>query len=146
MNSWESEGEYEVKAKAKDIFGEESEWSPYPLTVVIGEEEPVKPEIKVTLKRGLGRKIRIDIENTGEVDVNDIAWNLTVKRRGIIKRTILQNNGTNDTLGVGLTHTVERSLFGLGLITVTVNVTAQDIDPIEITTKGFILLRFIRLR
>ncbi len=71
---------------------------------------------------------------------------LTVKRRGIIKRTILQVNDINDTLGVGLTHTVERSPFGLGLITVTVNVTAADIDPIEITTKGFIFLRFIRLR
>ena len=34
-NSWNTIGEYEVKAKAKDTFGAESDWSPYPLIVEI---------------------------------------------------------------------------------------------------------------
>lgn len=145
-NSWESEGEYIVKAKAKDTFEEESEWSHYPLTVVIEEEEPLEPELEVTIKRGFGRKISVDIENTGEIDVNDITWNLTVSRRGLFKRTLLATNGSISTLGVGLTETIEGSPFGLGLITVTVDVEAPGLNPIQKTAKGFIFLRFVRVK
>jgi len=145
-NSWDTAGEYKVKAKAKDSFGKESEWSYYPLIVKIEEEEPEKPELEVTIKRGFSRSISVYIENTGEVDADDITWNLTITKRGLLKRTILKTNGTIPTLGVGLTETVEESPFGFGLITVTVEVTAPDIDPIQKTAKGFIFLRFVRLR
>lgn len=111
------------------------------------EEEPKEPSLEVSIKKGLCRKLKVNIENTGDVEINDIKWNITVNRRGVIKRILFQDIGNILTLENGSKETVVSNLFfGFGLITVTVNVTASGIDPIEITGKGFIILRFIRLR
>lgn len=109
------------------------------------EEEPEEPSLGVSIKRGLCRKIKVNIENTGEVDINNIEWNITVTRR-VLKKTIFQDIGNIIMLENGSKETVSNSLFGFGFITVTVNVTAPGMDPIEKTVKGFIILRFIRLR
>jgi len=116
------------------------------VSIFIKKEEPKEPLLKVTIKRGLSRSIKIDIENIGEVDINDIKWNLTVTRRGLIKRTLLDKNGTISFLEIGSKETVNNRLFGFGLITVKLNVTAPGIEPFEETVKGFIILRFVRLR
>ena len=110
------------------------------------DEAAIEPELKVTIKRGLRRTIRVVIENTGSINVNDITWNIKVSRRGIIKRTILNQNGNISTLGVGSKETIVKRPFGFGLIKVIINVNAPGIEPIEKIVKGFIFLRFIRLR
>ncbi|MCK4902460.1 MAG: PKD domain-containing protein, partial [Thermoplasmatales archaeon] len=146
-HTWTSKGTYIIQAKAKDTFGEESDWSD-PLTVEI--VEPGTPKLSVKIKRGgLRREISLDIENTGDVDVNDITWNITVTRRGLIKKTLLQCNGTISALEPGSKETVTKSPFGISLITVTVEIDApgiDHIDPISATVKGFLILRFVRLR
>ena len=116
------------------------------VAIYIQEVEPVELELRVAIKRGLGRSIKVTIENTGDSDVNDITWNLTVTRRGIIKRTLSDKNDNISTLGVGKKETVQGKPFGFGLITVKMKVTAPGLEPIEITAKGFIFLRFVRLR
>lgn len=144
-HAWSSEGDYEVKAKAKDDNeSDESNWGNI-LTVNITPAK--KPALDVTIKRGLGRSVSVNIKNTGEIDVNDIAWNLTVSRRGIFKRTLWEDNDSIPSLGTGVTETIGGSPFGIGLITVTVNVSAPGIDPIIVKpAKGFIFLRFVWVR
>ena len=102
-------------------------------------------ELKVNIKRGLGRFIKVSIENTGNVDINDLTWTITVNRRGIIKRPRV-TNGNFSILESEQKETIRAKPFGFGLITVKVNVTAPGIEPIEITAKGFIFIRFVRLR
>jgi hypothetical protein len=103
-------------------------------------------DLKVTIKRGLGRSIHVDIENVESENISDITWNIIVTRRGLFKRTILNIAGNISTLEEGLTETVFGHPFGFGFIKVTVNVTALGMDPIDKTVKGFVFLRFVRLR
>jgi hypothetical protein len=116
------------------------------VSIYIGDEEPVEPLLKVTIKRGLGRSIKVNIENNGDIDINNISWTLTITRRGLIKKTLLEKNGTIPSIDSDSAETLTERPFGFGFITVKVHVTAPGIDPIETTAKGFIILRFVRLR
>ena len=116
------------------------------VSIFIKKEEPKELSLEVSIKRGLCRSIKINIENIGDSDINNIKWNLTVTRRGLIKKQLLQDNDTILKLENGTKETVGSRLFGFGMITVTVNVTAPGMESIEKTVKGFVILRFIRLR
>jgi hypothetical protein len=76
-NSWDHEGEYEVKAKAKDTVGEESGWSFFPLLVIIEYEPIVEIDFKTNKKIFIG-KVCADIKNTGEAPVNYVDWEIGV--------------------------------------------------------------------
>jgi parallel beta-helix repeat protein len=104
------------------------------------------PKLNIAIKRGLRRSIQVEIENIGSVNVSNIIWNVIVIRRGFIKRNILNISGNISTLKKGLSENIFDRAFGCGFIKVTVNISASGIDPIKITKKGFIFLRFIRLR
>jgi hypothetical protein len=116
------------------------------VSIFVKEEEPSISDFTVSIKRGLCRYIKVNIENTGDVDLNNITWNITVTRRGLIKRTLIDENGTIPTIEAGLEETISKRLFGFGFIIVNVNVTAPGMEPIEETAKGFVIFRFIRLR
>ena len=128
-----------------DIFSNGGNGSVF-VSIFINEEEPTEPALKISIKRGLCRSIKLKIENTGDVELNNITWNITVNRRGLIKKTLLNLNGTIQSLEIGGLETVIERLFGFGFISVNVNVRADGFDPFEETLKGFIILRFIRLR
>ena len=103
-------------------------------------------ELKISIKRGLRRSVKVIIENIGLVDANDLTWNINVTRRGFFKRTVLDISGNISILEKGVSEIVFDRPFGFGFIKFTVNVSAPGMDPIEKTVKGFIFLRFIRLR
>ena len=70
-------------------------------------------------------------------------------KKGLIKKTLLQCNGTISALEPGSKETVTKSLSGISWITVAVEIDASGIDhidPISETVKGFTILRFVRLR
>lgn len=140
-HTWDSAGEFIVKAKAKDPRDEESDWG-NEITVTI-EEEPT-PDLKVCIKRGLSRGVIVTLTNKLEtVDINDIVWDLEVSKR-FLGRILYDNTGTTETLEGG--NSVEiggLTKFGFGLISVKVNVSATGIDSIIKTAKGFILFRFV---
>jgi len=106
----------------------------------------IKPELTISIKRGLRRSIRINIENIGTEIANNIKWNIIVTRRGLFKRNILNISGNISDLKEGLSETVFDRPFGFGFLKITINVTSPGMNPIEKTVKGFIFLRFIRLR
>ncbi|MCX6665834.1 MAG: PQQ-binding-like beta-propeller repeat protein [Euryarchaeota archaeon] len=65
---WKTEGEYQVRVKAKDSFGVESDWS-LPITLEINI-------LTISLLRG-GFGIHLEISNIGKRKVWYIAWNVT---------------------------------------------------------------------
>lgn len=106
----------------------------------------IEPELKISIKRGLRRSISANIENVGSENVSNINWNVIVTRRGLFKRNILDISGNILTLEEGLSEELFDRAFGFGFVKITINVTAPHMEPIEQTVKGFIFLRFIRLR
>jgi fimbrial isopeptide formation D2 family protein/uncharacterized repeat protein (TIGR01451 family) len=146
MHIWEVEDVYSVRAKSKDDpHEEESQWSLYPVEVTI---EKIPRSLDVELRLGFQRGLTFEIENTGEGEVTDINWSITVTRRGLIKRVLLDEHETIPQLDPNEDTTVKKlPKFGFWLIEVKLKVDSPDIDgPIEITAKGFIMFRFIRLR
>jgi subtilisin family serine protease len=139
-HTWSKSGIYTLKAKAKDIYGFESDWGDN-----INVEITGKTIFQVSIKRGLGRSVKVDIISKGEARIHNIAWNLTVTKR-MLGKPILQKNGIISELRSDKIVTVEGSPFGIGLISVEVNVTVPGLDTIHETAKGFIFLRFVRLR
>jgi len=138
-HTWSEKGTYIIKAKVRDYYGFHSNWSTLNIDID-------KPEIEVSIKKGLRRSIRVDIENSGTCNISNLTWNITILRRGIMRRTIFKVTGNTSSLNIGSKETVFNRPFGFGFIKVKVNVTASGMDSFEKTIKGFIFLRFIRLR
>jgi hypothetical protein len=138
-HAWKEKGTYIIKAKAKDYYGFESNWSTFKIDIN-------KPEIQVSIKRGFRRSIQVCIENIGSCNINNLTWNITILRRGIIKRPIFKLTGNSSSFEIGSKEIIFNRPFGFGFIKVTVNVTAPGMKSFEKTIKGFIFLRFIRLR
>jgi hypothetical protein len=117
----------------------------YPVEVTIYKKER---SLEAELKLGFQRGITLEIENTGEAEVNNINWSITILRRGIIKRELMHEHNTISSLDQGK-ETIIKELpkFGFWPVIVYVTVNSDDIEePIHITAKGFIMFRFIRLR
>jgi hypothetical protein len=145
-HTWEIEGEYEVRAKLKDYpHDEESIPSFYPVKVTIEEKDR---SLNAKIKLGFQRGVSFYIENTGEAELNNINWTITITRRGIIKRELLNKKNTISSLGVGEKITIkELPRFCFWPVKVKLTVESDDIVvPIEIEEKGFMMFRFIRLR
>jgi len=143
-NSWDNAGTYNVKAKAKDSsLGEESDWSFYPVIVEI--VEPPVPSLNVTIKQGISLSIGIDIENDGELDLNNIAWNITVNRIGLIQKLLWAEDDIIPTLSIGDTTTLTVSPIGFGAFNVTVKIDAPGMEQIEVYREGLIIWMIILL-
>jgi uncharacterized repeat protein (TIGR01451 family) len=144
-NVWQNVGIYNVRAKAKDEFlGEESDWSYYPAKVEI--DPPLMPSIDIIFKPGFGLSVKVNIKNTGEVDFQNVKWNLTIQRMGLFKRILWQSDDIIPYFPVGNQVTVEGNPSSLGLIMVTMRVTAPGMDPVEFSIDGYIFSRMIYLK
>lgn len=118
-----------------------------PLSVGVGDVN-----LTVSIKSGLlHRGIKITIKNTGEVDAENVTCNYSVTRRGLLNLFGINRqkskNFTYPIIENGSEETIRYTgFFGFWFIKVEVNVTADGIDPIEKTAKGFVCFRFTRLR
>lgn len=140
-NVWNESGEYTIKAKAKDIFENEGPWG----NELIVDIEFAPKNLGVSINSGLGRYIKVNIQNNEETEFYDITWDVSVEKR-ILAKQIIMNKGVIGKLKVGTTESIQVFPRGIGLITVTVKVNSPDIYEIVKTRKGFILGRFIYLR
>ncbi|MFO7676984.1 MAG: PQQ-dependent sugar dehydrogenase [Thermoplasmatota archaeon] len=88
---------------------------------------------------GLAR-IRAQISNTGETDISDIEWSISVTG-GIGRRINRTQTGVISNLASNSNEYITCSpVFGLGRITVTISV-----NTVEKTFNGFVFLFFIRV-
>ncbi len=144
--SWDTAGIYDVRVKAKDIHGAPSEWS-YPIEVNITEaEEPPEEGLDISIPMINIGGVSAILENTGELDINDITWNITVGKSGFLgSKVFAENNGTIDTLEGGNTTIVTSGKTGMlrfvllgGYVRVAAN--SPDLDePVEVTKKAYMI-------
>jgi len=107
-----------------------------------------KANLTVTILPGLHRGIKVEIKNIGEANANYVNYSLKVTtRRNILSRTLLNITGNYSEIENGTKKTIhELTKFGFCRIDVEVTVEAEGIGPITETAKGFVILRFTRLR
>jgi len=133
---WSEEGAYEIKAKAKDIFHDESEWST--LLVAMGNIPPDKPTIKGPTNGKKGEKIEYTFDTT-DLNGHDVRYYIDWGDGTNSEWTDYYNSGEEVTLN----HTW--SITGINIITAK----AKDIYDAEsewsepfavtITQKSFII-------
>ncbi len=138
---WNKAGEYTIRAKTKDIFENEGPWG----NELIVDIEFAPKNLGVSIKTGLGRYVKVNIQNNEETEFYDITWDISVEKR-ILPKQIIMNKGVIGKLKVGTTESIQVYPRGIGLITITVKVNSPDIYEIVKTQKGVILGKFIYLR
>ena len=138
-HKWEQPGEYEIKVKARDQYGLDSEWSE-PLSVTIVSEAPFFDIVKI--KGGFG-KVSATIKNIGALDAYDVNCNISVIG-GIFGFIDSFNEETYETLAVDEEKTMSTGkIFGLGKIDVTVSASSPSANSSTKTVQGFVLGPFV---
>ena len=135
---WTTAGIFEVRVKAKDVNGGESDWSdPHTIDIAEGPIMEIKP---------LGSslfKVKATIKNAGAVEATDVAWSITLDGGAFIGK---ETTGTIASIPPGGQVEVQ-SGFVLGIGATTVTVTA-DVDPGVSDFReqsGTVLLFFIKI-
>ncbi len=98
--TWNKEGEYEIKAKARDITGEESDWSEVKTISIKDFDEN---NVKIIIKTISSGQIFATIRNKGEESLSDIYWNLSATGRlfGLNKRINVSSEGNVEIIEPG---------------------------------------------
>jgi len=120
---WLNGGDYTIKAKVKDDWGVESNWS-QPFNVHMAT-----PEIEITEVKGGFGKITVNIRNTGDAPAENVPWYINVKgmvflgshTEGIIN--VLQPNE--------VASIKSKFIFGIGYVSITISV-----DGVSETVDG----------
>ncbi len=133
-HTWTGAGIYPVQVKAKDNEGAESDWSPTTQVTISA------PAIELAVAGGLV-KVSATITNTGDKEVPDINWGITVKG-GLLGLINVQSTGIVDALAAGedVTVTTTKMIFGIGKITITVTA-----DEETLTAEGIVFGPFISI-
>lgn len=133
---WSAEGTYQVKVKAKDRSGHESDWSD-PASIHL-----TAPVFVFTVT-GKPFGINATIKNNGNGTLPSVGWGFTVNG-GLLKLINIAMSGTIHNFASGSVFAIEptQKLFGLGKLTITVSAIVGDATtPYE--TTGFILGPFV---
>ncbi len=133
--TWNNEGAFNITVKAKDKYGE-SDWSD-PLKIRITESK-----IRIDKLSGGLLKIKADIENIGEEDVNNVNWNIDVT--GSLFPKELHWDGIIDSIVSGESKKIQSGpMMGLGKIIVTVSADVEDGSSDILEKNGFIFFIII---
>jgi pyrrolidone-carboxylate peptidase len=109
-HAWDEEGTYLVKAKARDVYGAESDWGTWEVTIT--GESP----LEITIQGGVG--VSATITNTGTTNLTSIDWSITLD--GTLIFIGKSRTGTIDALAVGESVTVKDFVIGFGKTGITV--------------------------
>jgi len=136
-HSWSNIGDYNIKARAKDINGARSVWSdPYNMHIGL-------PDIKIDKINGGILKVNTIVKNEGDAEATDVQWNINLDG-GVI---LLGKASSGEVEYIGPNEETEinsRSIIGFGKTVVTVNVEVEE-DSASRNQKGFVLLFFISI-
>jgi hypothetical protein len=139
-HSWTQEGQYNLRVKAIDSFGAESNWSA-PFTVSVTAPRPVlviAPSVK-----GIG--VSAAIENHGAAAATDVAWTLNVSG-GLFNLIKVQQTGLITAIPAGQNSLIESGTFmGLGKITVEFTAACTEGNTTSLTKQGNVFFIWVRL-
>jgi low affinity Fe/Cu permease len=134
-HTWEKPGTYEIKVKARDQYGLDSDWSD-PLLVTIESEAPYLDIVKI--KGGIA-KVRAVIANIGSLEANTVDCNISVIG-GMLGMIKIYAKETLGTLGINQEKMVTANkIFGIGKINITVTASAPLANNATKTAQGYIM-------
>lgn len=136
-HTWTAEGNYEIKVKAKDDHGVQSEWSD-PLTINIFEEL-----LEVKLISGGLFKVKSTIKNNDFSEINNVDWNIILDGGFILIGRETTGSITNIP-GEEEINLNSKLIIGFGSTKVRVSVEfLEGSDTRE--QIGFVLLFFVKV-
>ena len=132
---WTSAGDFDVKVKAKDANGGESDWSPiHVFTIESG------PMIEITSIKGGFLFVKAKIKNSGATAATNVDWTIDLQGGAWIGGS---SSGTISSIAAGAEAEVTSSLIiGLGPTVVTVTATIPEGSDSEVR-NGQVLLIYI---
>jgi hypothetical protein len=138
MHHWDSAGTYEIKAKAKDIGGGQSGWSPTHSITIYST-----PVVEIGNITGGLFKVKATIMNTGFVDADHVQWSMTLVGGAFIGK---EASGTILSIPAGEEKTVSSNLIiGLGKTVITVTASCEGSSDTK-DQNATILLFFIKIK
>jgi hypothetical protein len=137
-HAWVEEGNYEIKVKARDEFGE-SNWSTnHTINIVEG------PSLNIGDIKGGLFKIAVDIENNGAVEATGVNWRITLDGGAFIGQ---ESEGSDLTIAADGTETVNSNfIIGFGPTVVTVDTWIPDGSTDTKELNGFVFLFLINIK
>jgi hypothetical protein len=137
-HSWDEEGTYYIKAKAKDTNGSESTWSS---THQIRIYEGARLDIKA-INGGLFT-VNSNIKNIGALDATGVSWSISFDGGAIIGK---ESSGDGLNIAAGEEETINSGfVFGFGSTKVTVSAEIPDGPSDTRQMGGNIFLFFIKI-
>ncbi len=136
-HSFTSEGTYEIKVKATDTSGAESDWSESLIIEIIESPELVIESIT----GGIG--ITVDIRNVGKKEISNVKYAITIDGGLIIRPR--EKSDTIGTLTADESSKIKMRVVGIGLdkLTdmpiITITVSAHDVNTVEKTATAMII-------
>jgi glycosyltransferase involved in cell wall biosynthesis len=135
QHRWETEGLYQIKVKAKDVDGAESNWSE-PLIMTINPTY----NLSVEIQGGFG--VTATIKNIGDTEITNVQWKFTLTGGLIILGKT--KTGTIASLTTGASTTIKDSpILGFGKTTIKVDITCAEGASRTQTKTGTIVLFFV---
>jgi hypothetical protein len=135
-HTWMEQGVYDIRAKAKDPEGLESNWSdPHQISIYTLPTLEIR---NITAKNG---RLNVTVKNTGTVNVTDGNWSITLTGGLIILGK--ESTGALSPLDVGFSTDIQsRFIFGFGKPMITVRLETQG-QVFEKNATTTLLLFFI---
>ena len=141
-HSWSVAGTYDVKVKAKDEHGAESDWTTLNSLSVEITEEPASG-LKICFAAFNYGSVGATLKNSGTGALSGVEWNMSVNG-GLLGRVDAYNNGT-ETIGAGNSTSICSGVlqFGLGKVSIVANAVVPGEDPIKKEATGFIIGKIV---
>ncbi|UCF12497.1 MAG: hypothetical protein JSW06_10760 [Thermoplasmatales archaeon] len=131
---WIDPGEYDIKVKAKDVNGSESDWStPLAVTIVGG------PFLDMGLISGGLFRVNAVIKNSGATDTSNVKWNIILNGGSILLGK--ESNGEIPSIPAGGQTTIHSDLI-VGFGKIEVIATAEILEGSDTRQQGGTVLLF----
>lgn len=136
-HAWDTGGDYEVRAKAKDANDGESDWSSaHTITILEG------PIVDIGAVTGGLFKINAKIENEGAVAATGVQWSISLVGGAFIGK---ETSGTDDIPALGEITATSKLIIGFGATVVTVTAEIPEMTDTK-ELDGFVFLFFINVK
>jgi hypothetical protein len=136
IHQWAAAGTYDVKAKAKDINGRESGWSPAHTITIFST-----PTIVIQNITGGLLHVKAVIKNTGVVDAMKVDYSITLVGGAFLGKT---TTGQLISIPGGQEKTItSKTILGFGKTMITVSASCPGSSDTK-NQSGFVFLFFIK--